>query len=154
MRWTAVLLGGALLIGSAPLLWAQSQDMRTIVPVTVTVNPADFDPVTGVATVTFLGATEIEIRANRAFLLEVRSLSQNFSHVPLPGWGTTVKPAADLEVDMADGWVTVGLNPVQVMSRPRTSGYDTFAVNLRYTGYLSDSPGEYTLTLEFILTVP
>lgn len=154
MRWTAVLLGGALLIGGAPLLWAQSQDMRTIVPVTVTVNSADFDPETGIAVVTYLAASVIEIRTNRAFLLDVRSLSATFSHVPLPGWNPTLKQAGDLEVDMGDGWVKAGLNPVQVMARPRTTGYETFPVNLRYTGYLSDSPGEYALTLEFILTVP
>jgi hypothetical protein len=172
MKTKHLLLTAALTVGAALSAFAATTQtvvftatMPGLLELTTTSNTAgitlalsDFasaDAITKEA----LGAHQLMVRSNRAWILSAKSGAANFAFTPSTAGDTRTKPASDLSVRKSGGaYQTLSTADVTVASG--VSGGvsqvgNTFAMDYKLASDITiDPPGSYTINVVYTLTAP
>lgn len=140
-------------IATASLAQAQAVDIRSITPsVNLNVPASAFDLASGAASVTSPAAISATLRSNRNWSFIVRAGSSTFTHTPAPGASSSAKPVSGLLI-RENG--TSSFMPLSTSNAVVTSGANGNNIDrsfdLRFDTSLTDSPGDYSVTLIFTL---
>jgi hypothetical protein len=104
-------------------------------------------------------AHQLSVRSNRAWVINVRSVTANFAFTPSNAGDTRTKPSTDLSVRKAAGTYQ-SLSTSNVTLATGTAGGstqsgNTFALDYRIaTDITLDPPGSYALDVLYTLTAP
>jgi hypothetical protein len=117
---------------------------------------ADFDDVTGLASITTAGPSFV-VKSNRSYTVYLKANAANFSHTVVNvGDPSYAKPISDVQWTK-DGstFTTVTTSDVQVATGSATAASTSVPVSYR-VGYniANDKPGAYTLALTYTLSAP
>lgn len=132
---------------------AQAFGIRSIVPaVSLPVPASAFNLATGAASVTSNSAISTTLRSNRLWNFSVRAGSATFSHVPDAGAPSSFKPVSDLLIreNGTSSFVPLSMSSVVISSGPNGNNIAR-DFDLRLDTNLTDSPGQYSVTLVFTL---
>lgn len=117
------------------------------------VTAGDFNPASGLASVTSTTAIVSQIRSRlRPWNLDVRASSSTFTHAPAVGAPSTTKSVSNLLIRESG---TSAFGAISTTDRVVSSGAATNNTNvnldLRFDTSLNDSPGSYATTLIFTI---
>lgn len=148
-----MLLTAIAAIAAATFAHAQAVDIRSITPsVNLTVPTSAFDLASGAASVTSPSAISATLRSNRNWNFTVRAGSSTFTHIPESGASATAKPVSGILIreSSASSFVPLSTSNAVIASGPNGPNNDC-VFDLRFDTSLSDSPGQYSVTLIFTL---
>jgi hypothetical protein len=140
-------------IAAATFARAQAVDIRSITPaVNLTVPASAFDLASGAASVTSPSAISATLRSNRNWTFNVRAGSSTFTHIPDIGAPATSKSVSGILIreSGAASFVPLSTSSAVIASGPNGNNIDR-VFDLRFDTSLSDSPGQYSVTLIFTL---
>ena len=117
---------------------------------------ADFDDVTGLASITTAGPSFV-VKANRSYTVYLKANAANFTHTVVNvGDPAYSKPISDVQWTK-DGstFTTVTTSDVQVATGNATAASTSVPVSYRVAyNIANDKPGAYTLALTYTLSAP
>lgn len=148
-----MLLTAIAAIAAATFAQAQAVDIRSITPsVNLAVPASAFDLASGVASVTSPSAISARLKSNRNWTFNVRAGSPTFTHIPDLGAPSTAKPVSGILIreSGAGSFVPLSTSNAVIASGPNGNNIDR-EFDLRFDTSLSDSPGQYSVTLIFTL---
>jgi hypothetical protein len=140
-------------IATASLAQAQAVDIRSITPaVNLSVPASAFNLASGAASITSPSAISATLRSNRDWNFTVRTGSPTFTHIPVPGAPTTAKPVSGILIreSGAGSFVPLSTTSAVIASGPNGPNNNR-DFDLRFDTSLTDSPGQYSVTLIFTL---
>jgi hypothetical protein len=140
-------------VAAALLARAQAVDIRSITPVVnLSVPVSAFNLATGIASVTSPSAISTSLKSNRSWDFTVRSGSTTFTHTPAPGAPSTSKPVSQLLIreNGSGSFLPISTSNVVIASGSNGNNIDR-DFDLRFDTTLTDSPGQYAVTLVFTL---
>jgi len=132
---------------------AQAVDIKAITPaVNLSVPVSAFNLATGVASVTSATAIIATLKSNKNWDLSVRAGSATFTHTPVPGVPLTSKSVSGLLIRSSGSgsFTPLSTSNVVVATGAKSSGVDC-GFDLRFDSNLTESPGDYSVTLVFTL---
>jgi hypothetical protein len=132
---------------------AQAVDIKAITPsVNLTVPVSAYNLATGAASVTSSTAISATFRSNKNWDFSVRAGSSTFTHTPEPGAPVTMKPVSGLLIRQSGSgsFTPLSTSNVVIATGAKSSSVDC-NFDLRFDSNLTDSPGDYSVTLVFTL---
>jgi len=148
-----ILLTAIAALATASLAQAQAVDIRSITPaVNLSVPASAFDLASGAASVTSPSAISATLRSNRNWNFSVRAGSTTFTHIPDFGAPATAKPVSGILIreNGTASFVPLSTSNAVIASGPNGPN-NSREFDLRFDTSLTDSPGQYSVTLIFTL---